>query len=138
MTNIELRQRRRGMGRTQRQLADLLGISIRAVHSFEQGWRKIPVHVERQILFIDMLAHRTGRAPANCWDTRKCPTKVRTQCPAWELQAGQFCWFINGTTCQGSIRRTWQAKMEICRHCKVFLDAVGPVASTDQGIVEPD
>ena len=129
MTNTELRLRRRGMGKKQRELAGLLGVSLRAVHSFEQGWRKIPVHVERQILFLAMLARRARKSPANCWDKRKCPPKVRSQCPAWELKAGQFCWFINGTICQGNIRRTWQAKMEICRHCEVFLATVGPATS---------
>jgi len=114
------------MGKTQRQLADLLGLSLRAVQSFEQGCRKIPVHVERQMLFLVMLARHAGKPQPACWMIRRCPAHVRKQCPAWELKAGQFCWFINGTLCRGRSQRTWKAKMEICRRCKVFLAAVGP------------
>ncbi|MEI7880625.1 MAG: helix-turn-helix domain-containing protein [bacterium] len=131
MTKAELRKRRMAMGKNQQQLADLLGISVRAIHSFEQGWRKVPVHVERQILFLAMLARATNKPAAPCWTATRCPTDVRKKCPAWELKAGNFCWFINGTLCKGASRRTWKAKMEICRRCKVFLAAVGPaVAAT--------
>ena len=126
MTKAELRARRLGMGKTQRQLADLLGMSLRAIHSFEQGWRNIPVHVERQMLFLVMLARRASKPAAVCWATKRCPAHLRKQCPAWEFKAGHFCWFINGTICQGRVRRTWPAKMQICRRCKVFLGAVGP------------
>ncbi len=126
MTRDELRTRRLSMGKTQRQLADLMGISLRAVHSFEQGWRKIPIHVERQVYFLAMLARRLSRPAAVCWQVRRCPVQVRRRCPAWELKAGQFCWFISGTLCQGASRQSWKAKMAICRRCAVFLGAVGP------------
>ena len=131
MTSAELRTSRLGMGKTQRQLADLLGVSLRAIHSFEQGWRKIPVHVERQMLFLIMLARRASKPAAACWKTMRCPSDVRKQCPAWELKAGHLCWFINGTICQGTSRRTWKAKMVICRRCKVFLAAVGHSMSAE-------
>lgn len=126
MTRDELRLRRLSLGRTQRQLADLLGISLRAVHSFEQGWRKIPVHVERQTLFLAMLARRTSKPATACWKVKRCPVHVRKQCPAWEFKAGDLCWCINGTLCQGTPRKTWDTKMDTCRRCEVFLDAVGP------------
>jgi DNA-binding XRE family transcriptional regulator len=124
MTSAELRARRLGMGKTQRQMAELVGVSLRAVHSFEQGWRKVPVYVERQILFLAMLAHRSNTPVEDCWKIKRCRPDVRAQCPAWELKAGQFCWFINGTLCAGKLQRTWKAKMEICRRCKVFQNAV--------------
>ncbi|MBU1234119.1 MAG: helix-turn-helix domain-containing protein, partial [Proteobacteria bacterium] len=31
---------RKKMSRTQKQLAELLGVSLKAIHSYEQGWRK--------------------------------------------------------------------------------------------------
>ena len=43
---------RRHLGKTQLQMAQLLGISLKAIQSFEQGWRNIPVHIERQVLFL--------------------------------------------------------------------------------------
>lgn len=135
MTKDELRTRRLGMGKTQRQLADLLGVSLQAIHSFEQGWRHVPVHVERQILFLVMLARRASKPSAACWTIKQCPIPVRQQCPAWEFQAGHFCWFINGTLCQGTPQRTWTSKMEICRQCRVFLNAVGPDACGPSAVV---
>ncbi len=43
---------RRHLGKTQNQMAQILGVSAKAIQSFEQGWRNIPVHIERQILLI--------------------------------------------------------------------------------------
>ena len=130
MTSTEFRTRRLTMGKTQRQVADLLGVSLRAIHSFEQGWRKIPVHVERQTLLIVMLSRRADKPEtATCWKVRRCPPGIRNRCPAWEFKAGHLCWFINGTICRGEAHLTWRDKMRICRSCKVFLDAVGPAVT---------
>ncbi|MFW6216346.1 MAG: helix-turn-helix domain-containing protein [Desulfohalobiaceae bacterium] len=53
MDNQEFSLLRSRLGKTQKQLAQLLlGTSIKAVHSYEQGWRSVPVHVERQMLFL--------------------------------------------------------------------------------------
>lgn len=43
---------REKLNKTQKQLAQLLGTSLKAVHSYEQSWRPIPAHVERQIFFL--------------------------------------------------------------------------------------
>jgi len=43
---------RKELGKTQKQMAELLGTSLKAVHSYEQGWRRIPIHAERQMLFL--------------------------------------------------------------------------------------
>ena len=39
-------------GKTQNQLARLLGTSFKAIQSFEQGWRNVPAHTERQLLLL--------------------------------------------------------------------------------------
>ena len=111
---------RRYLGKTQSQMAQLLGVSLKAIQSFEQGWRNIPVHTERQLLFLLTLKrpHRKGRKP--CWVIRSCSTKIRRNCPAWEFKAGHLCWFINGTICQGKVQESWQKKMKICRQCEAF------------------
>ena len=62
-------------------MAQLLGTSIKAIHSYEQAWRSIP---------------------------------------AWEFKAGDLCWFINGTVCEGMVQKGWQEKMKICQSCEVF------------------
>ena len=35
---------RQYLGKTQSQMAQVLGVSLKAIQSFEQGWRNIPVH----------------------------------------------------------------------------------------------
>jgi len=45
---------------------------------------------------------------------------IRENCPAWELQVGQLCWFINGTICGGKEKKDWAEKITICRKYNVF------------------
>jgi hypothetical protein len=120
MDDQEFLRARKILGKTQKQLAELLGSSIKAVHSYEQGWRTVPAHVERQIFFL--LARKRGNASSAkaCWTIKKCPRKRKTNCPAWEFQAGKLCWFINGTICEGQVQQNWKEKMKICRECEVL------------------
>ena len=120
MDDKEFFRARKILEKTQKQLAELLGSSIKAVHSYEQGWRKVPAHVERQIFFL--LARKQGgeQATKACWTIKKCPKKRKIKCPAYEFQAGRLCWFINGTICEGEVQQNWQEKMKICRECEVL------------------
>jgi DNA-binding XRE family transcriptional regulator len=107
------------LGKTQTQMAQLLGTSLRAVESYEQGWRKVPLHIERQVFFLlAMTKRRTQTKP--CWVSQDCPEDTRNRCPAWEFQCGDLCWFINGTMCRGKKQKNWESKMKICRNCNVF------------------
>ncbi len=117
---------RKKLGKTQKELAELLGISIKTLHSYEQGWRKIPVHAERQILFL--LSRRRERLEniKPCWTIKSCPPRRKKLCPAWEFQAGKLCWFINGTICDGNAQSDWGEKMTICRKCEVFTPYLSP------------
>lgn len=114
---LSIRQR---LQKTQKEMSQLLGTSLRAVQSFEQGWRKVPVHIERQILFLQAMKKRKNREIQPCWDIRGCTERSRQDCPAWEFQLGHLCWFINGTICQGKVQGSWSKKMKVCRRCKVF------------------
>ncbi len=107
--------------KTQKELAQLLGVSIKAIHSYEQGWRKIPHHVERQLLFLlSRIISKENRDSSKCWDIMKCPDEILKKCPAYEFNAGDLCWFINGTKCNGQAMNSWKEKMDECRKCKVF------------------
>jgi len=120
MDTKEFSKIRSTLGKTQKQVAQLLGTSLKAVQSFEQGWRRIPVHIERQMLFL--LAHRDSRAKMHmdCWALKECPDETKRHCPAWEFQLGHLCWFINGTICQGEVQESWERKMKRCRKCEVY------------------
>ncbi len=120
MDSKEFGSLRQKLQKTQKQMAEILGTSLKAVQSFEQGWRNVPVHVERQMLFL--LTARNGKPnkSPSCWDLRNCSLETREACPAWEFNLGDLCWFINGTICHGKAQGTWVKKMKLCRSCLVF------------------
>lgn len=120
MESKEFSRFRKKLEKTQREMAQLLGTSIKAVHSYEQGWRSIPMHVERQMLFLLTRAAREKTSRLPCWKIKKCPEDLRSGCPAWEFNCGELCWFINGTICNGRVQDNWEEKMKSCRACKVF------------------
>ncbi len=119
MEKKELSTLRRRLGKSQKELAQLLGTSLKAVQSFEQGWRNIPVYIERQLFFL-LAMKKYQRESRPCWVIKKCPVEVKEKCPAWEFQSGHLCWFINGTICHGEVQESWEHKMKMCRKCKVF------------------
>ncbi|MDD9303520.1 MAG: helix-turn-helix transcriptional regulator [Desulfobacter sp.] len=131
MDSLNFKTMRSRLGKTQKELAQLLGISIKAVHSYEQGWRKIPHHVERQLLFLLSRIIHPLKGNKKCWDILNCPEEIQKNCPAKEFQSGDLCWFINGTRCSGKVHGSWEDKMEECRTCKVFLNFF----KTEQGIL---
>lgn len=109
------------LGKTQKELAQLLGISLKAVQSYEQGWRSVPLHVERQLFFL--IVNQRPKDPKKkscCWNVKKCAAKQ--DCPAWEFQAGHLCWFLSGTLCSCSSDKSGKDKMELCRDCPVLTE----------------
>ncbi len=120
MESKEFVRARKELGRTQKQVAELLAVSLKAVHSYEQGWRNIPVHVERQLLFLVLRKKGNHKTRKPCWVIKRCPSKRKQRCPAWEFQSGDLCWFINGTICDDRVQVDWREKMTMCRSCKVF------------------
>ncbi len=120
MNAKEFSSLRQKLHKTQKQIAQLLGTSLKAVQSFEQGWRKVPMHIERQMLFlISTQGEGTEKFPP-CWEVMECPPERREACPAWEFNLGRLCWFVNGTICRGKVQGSWQQKMMVCRTCEVF------------------
>jgi hypothetical protein len=115
---------RRYLGKNQKQMAQILCVSPKAVQSFEEGWRNVPVHAERQLLFLLALRTQAEKPVSNCWEIKKCPPERRATCTAWTCNAGRFCWFINGTFCQGNFQGTWKLKIQLCRQCEVFQSMI--------------
>ena len=75
MDNKEFKKWREKLKKTQKEIAELLSVSLKDVQGYEQGWQNIPVHVERLIYFH--LSTRDGnqirRKP--CWVIKNCPLK---------------------------------------------------------------
>jgi len=120
MDGREFASMRKRLNKTQKQTAELLGCSVKAVHSYEQGWRLVPSHIERQVMFLVCQKVNGSRNLRPCWEIMQCPIEVREQCPAWEFQAGTLCWFINGTICKGTVKKAWKDKIALCRSCEVL------------------
>ncbi|MBU0484351.1 MAG: transcriptional regulator [Proteobacteria bacterium] len=120
MTSDEFTAIRKKIDKTQKELGELLGVSMKAIHSYEQGWRAIPPHVERQVYFLLSRKRSVMDSGKACWVIKKCPPERKKQCPAWEFQAGNFCWFINGTICECKAEKNWKDKMKLCRNCEVL------------------
>jgi len=119
MTSEEFTQYRKKLDKTQKSLSKLLGVSLKAVQSYEQGWRGVPLHIERRLLFLVVNQRREEPARRKeCWTLKKCNCKK--ECPAWEFQAGHLCWFLNGTLCECTSGQEGKDKMEICRQCEVL------------------
>lgn len=111
---------RKRLNKTQKEISELLGVSIKAICSYEQGWRNIPVYVERHVLFLISQKEGLSKKWRPCWEILSCPTERKETCPAWEFHSGPLCWFINGTICNGVTHKNWAEKIEICKKCRAF------------------
>ena len=119
MDRIKFAHYRAKLGKTQKELASLLGVSLKAIQSYEQGWRSIPVHIERQLYFLIVNQRKAEtKKRKDCWTQKKCNCKK--ECPAWEFKAGNLCWFLSGTLCECASEKSWKEKMDICRDCNVL------------------
>ncbi len=120
MESSEFSRYRKKLEKTQKELARLLGTSLKAVSSYEQGWRSIPAHVERQLYFLLARKAELKGKQKECWDIKNCPDRKKKNCPAWEFRSGKFCWFINGTICEAATQNNWGEKIKICKKCEVM------------------
>ena len=122
MEKEEFIEARTKLEKTQKEMSQLLGISVKAIYSYEQGWRSVPTHAERQIYFLLSRKRKDRKLGKPCWVIKKCPTSRRKQCPAYEFNAGRFCWLVNGTICECKAQKNWKEKIKICRSCQVMTE----------------
>ena len=122
MEKEEFVESRTRLDKTQKEMSQLLGVSVKAIYSYEQGWRSIPTHVERQVFFLLSRKKRGAGATQTLLGGKKMPPKTTQRMSAYEYNAGRFCWLVNGTICEGKPQKNWKEKMKICRKCEVILD----------------
>jgi hypothetical protein len=100
MDKQEFQQIRQRLNRTQKDLAELLGVSLKAVESYEQGWRHVPANIERLLYYLLFRISRPrGKKGPPCWNFKHCEPAARANCPAWISREGRYCWFISGRIC---------------------------------------
>ncbi|MFC1910250.1 two-CW domain-containing protein [Chloroflexota bacterium] len=129
MDSKEFTRNRCILAKTQNQLAKILCVSPKAIQSFEQGWRNIPSHIERELLLLISLKTCFNSNIQPCWEIKDCPDRWREKCIVWELQVMHFCWFVNGTFCQGKEHQKWAEKIEFCKECEVFSSMLPSITS---------
>ncbi len=63
----------------------------------------------------------------NCWEVKKCGRQRDGanvheigECPASLWNAGQACWLVAGTFCEGGVQGTFAKKQYNCTRCDFF------------------
>ena len=109
------------LGKSQSQMARLLGVSTRAVQSYEQGWRKTPSLVAQRAALVLYLSRRNelGEMPP-CWEVRGCPPEEQEQCPTHEMGAGDLCWMLPSSRCKSSGAAAPDKQLVECEACPVM------------------
>jgi DNA-binding XRE family transcriptional regulator len=84
---------RRHLRITQRELAGILGISCKAVQSYEQGWRPVPTATLSLLLvLIEDRRCRDGAPHQPCWEVNRCAADQRPGCLVYRMGTGRLCW----------------------------------------------
>jgi DNA-binding XRE family transcriptional regulator len=111
---------RKRLGITQRELSEALDISLKAVQSYEQGWRSVPTRVIREMLLLVALQQGSVNGGKPCWEMMSCPEDLRERCLATKISGGRYCWLISSTKC-AEIRRPKKDEILMCLDCPVFV-----------------
>lgn len=122
---VNIRAIRQELGMSQAQLAQLVGFSVRAIQSVEQGWRNAGPALEKSALLLIMSHRRSGEMPRqHCWELTSCPPAQRDGCITYRTGQGHLCWFLSGTLCTKQLQ-TWEEKRAVCLDCHVFRTLMG-------------
>lgn len=114
-----VKQIRLTLDRTQEELARALGVSTKAIQSYEQGWREVPVRLMMQLLILLALYRRQSMQEVPCWKIKRCKADLRKRCMGYTVGRGQFCWFVGVEECvpDGADPR---ADIIPCMQCEVI------------------
>ena len=122
---------RRALGKTQAEMAVLLSVSVRAIQSYEQGWRPVPPHVRKMALFLLCVSRRHGGKVVPCWRIRRCSTEDRADCPAYQLGEGELCWLVTGDACPLAKSTSPEEKAARCAKCPVLIERLRDPAAPE-------
>jgi len=130
--HFDTRAIREELGLSQSALAALVGISVRAIQSYEQGWRR-PSDMVRRVLLLLLIAHRNGNTMADtrCWDHKHCAPEIRDRCIAHLTHQGHLCWFFTGTMCEGVRMASWSRKLLTCLECSFMQTMLLPPGTSE-------
>jgi DNA-binding transcriptional regulator YiaG len=126
-THMDVRTIRAELGLSQSELAAMAGMSVRAVQSYEQGWR-CPSDMVRRVLLLLLIGQRNGDklTSIRCWEQKNCLPEIRNRCIAYVTRQGHICWFFTGTLCEGKRKASWSDKISACMECSVMQILLHP------------
>jgi hypothetical protein len=83
------------------EVASFLGVSRKAVESYEQGWREIPERVWKQLI-TTAAAQLQYPLPHHrrCWEIVGCQPERRDACFSFRQLRGRFCWLTAPNHCR--------------------------------------
>lgn len=138
-TQFDVAAIREELGVSQAMLASMVGVSVRAIQSYEQGWRRPSELVERMLLLL-IIVHRNGPfiGKLRCWEVKGCSPGVREKCAAYISRQGHLCWFLTGTLCEGHKMAGWANKLRGCSQCAFMHRLLRLDNGPDHGSLTPE
>jgi DNA-binding XRE family transcriptional regulator len=122
------------LGLSQSKLAAMLGVSSRAVQSYEQGWRAMPRPVASQLMTVLAIHCDHSNQSPPCWSLTGCPDETRGRCQALKVGQGRFCWVLSGSVCGNRRAPGSAAGPQPCIGCVVMRNLLdGPSRPTVAG-----
>lgn len=122
--DTEFKQLRELMQWTQAEAAHFLGVSKKAVESYEQGWRKAPDALWKEFLLIIALKRGYPNGYKRCYEVMRCSPAVREACFCARNMRGLFCWATCQATCMRHLGGQGQT-IKDCLHCPVARQFLG-------------
>jgi transcriptional regulator with XRE-family HTH domain len=117
---------RRALGKTQHELAELLGVRPEVVRKYENGEAHPSARCLRTLALMLAADMRTARqCETNCWEARRCPSSRRENCPTYALNGGRTCWLLIEGACPVDPKPGEQVAQR-CDGCVVFHGGLLP------------
>ena len=131
---------REAMGWSRVETAAILGLSRKAVESYELAWRKVPDRVWKQALTVAAIQRKYPLGTLPCWELTQCHEEVSATCLCRKLTDGRFCW-MTVTKCCRQARRGEDMGFKQCLSCPVVRQFVqvgaGPAEEGSTGVASP-
>ena len=112
-----VKQIRAQLSMTQTKVAQALGISVRAIQSYEQGWREVPTHILVQLLVLAAAYRSSSPERKACWKITGCLPEIQRKCPC-RCTDGRLCWLVSGRMCAGHTSNKCN-DLTTCLKCQV-------------------
>jgi hypothetical protein len=81
---------------SQSRLAECMGVSSKAIQSYEQGWRMVPNRIFSQLFILLTEFKNSTQGIHTCWEQKGC---TPNGCPSCQSGTGCCCWMLAADRC---------------------------------------